>query len=201
MKSSNTRKHSPLLTAEERHQMLEQSGLVVWLTGLSGSGKSTVAMAVERRLVEQGVFTIVLDGDNIRHGLCGDLGFSDADRGENLRRVGEVASLLYRSGVVTLCAFVSPVAQDRQAIKKRFPDDRLLTVYLATPIDVCEARDPKGLYRKARTGLIDNFTGVQAPYEVPENPDLVYDTSSMELDEIAHSLCDIILARSKANDS
>ncbi len=195
MKSSNTRKHPSLVSPDVRALQLRQSGVVVWFTGLSGSGKSTIAMAVEKQLVELGVFTAVLDGDNVRHGLCGDLGFSKSDRQENVRRVREVASLFYQTGLVTLCAFVSPIDEDRRVLAKAFPEGDLILVYLATPLGVCEARDPKGLYVKARAGLIDDFTGIQAPYEAPEKPNLQFDTSVLSVDEITASICEVVLTK------
>mgnify|MGYP002876001994 CR=1 FL=1 len=195
MKSSNIRKHPSLVSSDVRALKLRQSGVVVWFTGLSGSGKSTIAMAVEKQLIEHGVFTAVLDGDNLRHGLCGDLGFSKADRRENIRRVREVASLFYQTGLVTLCAFVSPIDEDRRALAQAFPEGDLILVYLATPLGVCEARDPKGLYEKARSGLIDDFTGIQAPYEAPKTPDLKFDTSILSVDEIATSICEVVLTK------
>ncbi len=188
MTSSNVQKHASLLTQTERRQSLGQKGAILWLTGLSGSGKSTIAMALEKALVQEGVWATVLDGDNVRHGLCGDLGFSAADRGENLRRIGEVAGLFYEADLVTICAFVSPNAADRQAIRSKFPASQFAEVYVATPLDTCEARDPKGIYKKARAGQIKNMTGLDAPYDPPECPEYTFNTAEIELDDIVQTL-------------
>ena len=196
--SSNVTRHASSVTPEERARLIGQSGRVVWLTGLSGSGKSTIAMEVEKKLLEAGSFSYVLDGDNLRHGLCGDLGFSQKDRAENIRRVGEVARLFYNAGAIVLCAFVSPDAAARQAIRAQYPEGHFIEVYIATPLDVCEARDPKALYELARAGKITDFTGISAPYDVPERPELKIDTSGEGVGEAAqHILCAI--AQSQAS--
>ncbi len=156
----------------ERTELLGHPGFTVWLTGLSGSGKSTVASGLERALIDRGVLAYVLDGDNVRHGLCADLGFGADDRAENIRRVGEVARLLTDVGACVLCAFISPYVADRERVRARFGALRFLEVFVDCPLAVCEERDPKGLYRRARAGEIRNFTGISDPYNAPEQADL-----------------------------
>ena len=160
----------------QREEMLGQKGCVLWLTGLSGSGKSTIASALEEALVRQGHLAYILDGDNLRHGLNKDLGFSSEDRQENIRRVGEVAALFAHAGVITITAFISPYRSGRDTARRIAGDGRFLEIYLDTPLTECEKRDPKGLYRKARQGEISDFTGIDAPYEAPQNPELVLKT-------------------------
>lgn len=157
----------------------------MWFTGLSGSGKSTVSRRVEQLLLEQGVTTYGLDGDNLRFGLNKDLGFSAADRTENIRRVGSVAQLFMDSGTITLTAFISPYRRDRDAARTLVGDERFVEVFVDTPIEVCEQRDPKGLYKKARTGEIANFTGISAPYEAPESPEVRLQTADKSVDDCA----------------
>ena len=160
-------------------------GAVLWFTGLSGSGKSTIAHRVESRLIERGVFAYVLDGDNIRHGLNGDLGFSPEEREENIRRVGEVARLFADAGAVVLSAFISPYRRDRDRVRGLLEQGAFVEVFVDTPIEVCEARDPKGLYKKARAGEISDFTGIDAPYEAPQAPEVHLDTDTLSVDEAA----------------
>ncbi len=169
--------------ASDRERLLGHRGVVVWLTGLSGSGKSTVATALEARLVGEGRLAYVLDGDNVRHGLCGDLGFSAADRYENIRRIGHVASLFAEAGVIVVTAFISPYRSDRERARRAAGDGRFVEVFLATPLPVCEARDPKGLYRRARRGEVQDFTGISAPYEEPDRPELRIGTHEASLEE------------------
>ena len=164
--------HPHPVTAGQREQLHGHRGVVLWFTGLSGSGKSTVAGALEEALHQAGVSTYLLDGDNVRHGLCRDLGFSDDDRKENIRRVGEVASLMADAGLVVLTAFISPHRAERQMVRERVGNDRFLEVFVDTPLEVCEQRDPKGLYKKARAGELKNFTGIDAVYEAPETPEI-----------------------------
>ena len=166
-KATNITWHGANVTKEEREQAIKQKGCVVWLTGLSGSGKSTVARRVEQMLLERGVVAYVLDGDNVRHGLNKDLGFSPEDRNENIRRIGEVANLFQDAGIVTLTAFISPYRADRDRNRGLVPEGRFVEVLCATPLELCEQRDPKGLYKKARAGIIPQFTGISAPYEEP----------------------------------
>ena len=156
---------------------------ILWFTGLSGSGKSTLANAVNAALFERGLATYVLDGDNVRHGLCKDLGFSNADREENIRRIGEVAKLFLDAGVIVLTAFVSPFRADRDKARELVEQGDFLEIFCAADLDVCESRDPKGLYAKARSGAIKEFTGISSPYEAPESPELKIDTGSQELTE------------------
>lgn len=164
--------HDHPVTRDAREQQHGHQGAVLWFTGLSGSGKSTVAGALEQALHQLGVSTYLLDGDNVRHGLCRDLGFSDADRKENIRRVGEVAKLMVDAGLVVLTAFISPHRAERQMVRDMLPEARFIEVFVDTPLAVCEARDPKGLYKKARAGELRNFTGIDSVYEAPEQPEI-----------------------------
>lgn len=171
--STNITWHHGHVSAEDRRRMLGHGGAILWLTGLSGSGKSTVARVVEKKLVERGVLAYVLDGDNVRHGLNADLGFGDKDRTENIRRIAEVAKLMADAGVVVLTAFISPFRADRARARSIAIEGTFLEVHVATPLEECERRDPKGLYKKARAGEIAEFTGLTSPYEAPESPELV----------------------------
>ena len=171
MKSSNVFWHDGAVTREMRERLNGHRGAVLWFTGLSGSGKSTLAHAVEAELYARGCRTYVLDGDNVRHGLCGDLGFSEQDRVENMRRVGEVAGLFVQAGVLTLTAFISPFRADRARIRLMLGSD-FIEVYCDAPLAVCEQRDVKGLYKRARAGEITEFTGISSPYEPPEQPEI-----------------------------
>jgi len=166
---------------ERREQVLDQKGLILWFTGLSGSGKSTLAAEVERRLNEKGRATYLLDGDNIRHGLNADLGFSPEERAENIRRIGEVAVLFLDAGIITLASFISPYQKDRERIRKLSPKDRFVEIHVDCPLEVCEERDVKGLYKKAREGVIKDFTGISAPYENPETPEIYLNTAEMPM--------------------
>jgi adenylylsulfate kinase len=180
-KATNIVWHQGAVTRADREQMNGHKGCTVWLTGLSGSGKSTIAVDLEKRLCERGVRTYILDGDNIRHGLNKNLGFSPVDRTENIRRIGEVAKLFTDAGVVALTAFISPYRADRDQVRALMPDD-FIEVHVECPVDVCEQRDVKGLYKKARAGEIKEFTGVSAPYEAPLEPELMIDTSRQSVD-------------------
>ncbi|BCV52620.1 adenylyl-sulfate kinase [Shewanella algae] len=171
-----------------------QQPVLLWFTGLSGAGKSTLAGALERALFEAGFHTYLLDGDNVRHGLCKDLGFSAADRDENLRRVGEVAHLMVDAGLLVLSAFISPTRAERDAIRCRFAAGRFIEVHVSTPLAVCEARDPKGLYQKARKREIRDFTGISAPYEEPLAAELTIDTSKGDLNTQVQALLDYLSA-------
>ncbi len=170
--STNIRWHAGLVSADERQTLLGHRAATVWLTGLSGSGKSTLCNLVERALFDRGVATYVLDGDNLRHGLCADLGFDAAAREENVRRAGEVARLMTDSGLVVLTAFISPFRRDRDRVRALFSEGRFLEVHVATPLAICEQRDPKGLWAKARRGEIKDFTGLDSPYEPPDHAEL-----------------------------
>ena len=171
------------VTRAARGRNLGQRGVTVWLTGLSGSGKSTVAIGVEKLLVESGHVAYVLDGDNIRHGLNKNLGFSPADRTENIRRVGEVAKLFTDAGVIVLTSFISPYHADRDAVRALLGAGNFIEVYVSASLETCESRDAKGLYQKARAGQIPEFTGISAPYEAPEQPELVLDTGRQTVEE------------------
>ena len=165
--------------------MLGQKGVTLWFTGLSGSGKSTVAVEVDRILTERGVACCVLDGDNVRHGLNSDLGFSPEDRNENIRRIGEVAKLFTESAIINLTAFISPYREDRDRNRKIQGDGDFVEVFVDAPLAVCEARDPKGLYKKARAGIIPEVTGISAPYEAPENAEIVLNTGDQSVEQSA----------------
>jgi len=196
--SSNVKWHHGELEEADRQRLLGGPGCVVWFTGLSGSGKSTVARRVERLLLQQGIRAYVLDGDNLRHGLNGDLGFSADDRKENIRRVGEVARLMQDAGMVVLSAFVSPYASDREKVRALLPEGAFLEVFVDTPLAVCESRDPKGLYKKARQGAIANFTGISAPYEAPVHPEIHLQTDGLTIDACAEQVVQGIRARGYA---
>ncbi len=180
-RSSNVRLHDGDVTRSDRETILGQRGCVVWFTGLSGSGKSTLARALEARLAEIGRLVYVLDGDNLRHGLNGDLGFSAEDRVENIRRVGEVSALFGDTGTITLVAFISPYRADRELARRAAEGIPFFEVFVDTPLDVCEKRDPKGLYKKARAGEIGDFTGISAPYESPESPEFRVETTQDDI--------------------
>lgn len=180
------------VTAEDRATVLGQRGAVVWLTGLSGAGKSTIAFAVERALTDAGFAAFVLDGDNVRHGLCADLGFSAADRDENIRRVGEVAALMAEAGIIVIASFISPFREGRRKARLAASAGHFFEVFLDTPLSVCEGRDPKGLYEKARAGTILEFTGISSPYERPEAPELVLPTGTLSLDDCVGRVVDLL---------
>jgi len=165
--------HDGYITREDREKLHGHKGAVVWFTGLSASGKSTIAQHLEKMLYERGCSTYVFDGDNVRHGLCCDLGFTPEDRTENIRRIGEMVKLFVDAGIIALTAFISPYRKDRQRIRDLVGPDRFFEVHVDCPVDVCASRDPKGIYQKAKTGIIKEFTGISAPYEPPENADLV----------------------------
>ena len=173
--------HSHPVDQQTRAQQKAQQPLVIWFTGLSGSGKSTIAGALEQILTQQGYHTYLLDGDNVRHGLCNDLGFSDQDRKENIRRVGEVARLTSDAGLITLAAFISPFEADRDIVRNILPEGEFIEVFVDTSLDVCRERDPKGLYKKADRGEIKNFTGIDSPYEAPQNPEVHIDSDRLSV--------------------
>lgn len=190
--------HAHAVTRAEREALHGHQGVVLWFTGLSGSGKSTVAGALEQALRQQGVSTYLLDGDNVRHGLCRDLGFSDDDRKENIRRVGEVAKLMVDAGLVVLTAFISPHRAERQMVREMVGEGRFIEVFVDTPLAICEARDPKGLYRKARAGELRNFTGIDAAYEAPEQVEIRLDGEQLVTKLIAQ-LLDLLRGRDIIN--
>ncbi|MBK0099261.1 adenylyl-sulfate kinase [Erwinia sp. S63] len=186
--------HDHPVTREEREQQHGHQGVVLWFTGLSGSGKSTVAGALEQALHRAGVSTYLLDGDNVRHGLCRDLGFSDDHRKENIRRVGEVAKLMVDAGLVVLTAFISPHRAERQMVRDLLGAGQFIEVFVDTPLAVCEARDPKGLYKKARAGELRNFTGIDSVYEAPDAPEIHLDGEQL-VTKLSAQLLDLLRHR------
>ncbi len=197
-KSQDVYWHNQAVTSQDLESLHKHKGSTLWFTGLSASGKSTLANAVARTLHDMGVSTIVLDGDNIRHGLNKDLGFSPEDRVENIRRIGEVAKLFTSAAVVNLTAFISPYRQDRQTARELQPET-FIEIFCDAGIDVCEERDPKGLYKKARANLIKDFTGVNAPYEAPENPEMIIDTGKLSIEECINQVIDYLKERKVIN--
>lgn len=184
-KSSDVVWHNATVTHDDHVQLNGHKAAVLWFTGLSGSGKSTVANAVDLMLHQQGVKTYVLDGDNVRHGLNGDLGFSDKDRVENIRRVSEVAKLFADAGLLVSTAFISPFISDRKMVRELLPNQQFIEVFIDTPLAVCESRDPKGLYKKARAGEIKNFTGIDSAYEAPVTPEVHVETAEKSIETCA----------------
>ena len=182
-KATNITWHAGQVGRGDRERVLGQCGVVVWLTGLSGSGKSTIAVAAERVLIERGRLSYVMDGDNVRHGLNKNLGFSPGDRSENIRRIGEVAKLFADAGVVVFTSFISPYRSDRDGVRTLLAPGDFIEVYVDASVETCEKRDVKGLYKKARAGEIPEFTGVSAPYEAPERPEIVLDTNRQNVEE------------------
>ena len=196
MNNSHIVWHEASVIRERRAQQNCHKSAVVWFTGLPSSGKSTVAHAVEEKLYQMGCRTFVLDGDNVRHGLCSDLGFSADDRVENIRRIGEVSKLFVEAGIIVLTAFISPFQADRHRVRQLVGDDDFVEVYCDCPIDVCELRDPKGHYQKARSGIIKEFTGISSPYEPPAGCELVLKTSVDSPEECARQVIDFFVCRS-----
>lgn len=194
-KSTNTVWHHAIISRELRERRNRHRSVILWFTGLSGAGKSTLAHAVEERLYEKGCATFVLDGDNVRHGLCNDLGFSDDDRVENIRRIGEIAKLMTEAGVITLTAFISPFRSDRSKARSLVPHGDFLEIFCQCSLEKCEQRDVKGLYKKARAGEIPDFTGVSSPYEEPEKPELTVNTDSDTLEECVDQVMELLNAR------
>lgn len=187
--------HKASVVRERRAELNGHKSAVVWFTGLPSSGKSTIAHAVEEKLFQAGCRTIVLDGDNVRHGLCADLGFSDADRTENIRRIGEVTKLFIESGTIVLTAFISPYREDRARVRKLIGDNDFIEIFCDCPVDICEQRDPKGSYQKARQGLISQFTGISAPYEASQESDLVLKTGLSFADACADQVIELLRRR------
>ena len=194
-KSSNTVWHHATVTRKRREEKNAHKSVVLWFTGLSGSGKSTLAHAVEEQLHQYGLNTFVLDGDNVRHGLCSDLGFNDEDRKENIRRISEIAKLMLEAGVITLTAFISPFKAERSMARSLMPHGDFIEIHCFCPLTVCEQRDIKGLYKKAREGEIKDFTGISSPYEEPEKPDLKIDTSQLTLEESIQMVISLLRSR------
>jgi adenylylsulfate kinase len=187
--------HHATVTRSRRELQNGHRAAIIWFTGLSGSGKSTLAHAVEEVLHQQGSRTFVLDGDNVRHGLCSDLGFSNRDREENIRRIGETAKLFMEAGVIVLTAFISPFRADRERVRGMVEHGDFIEIYCDAPIETCESRDVKGIYKKARAGLIAEFTGITSPYEKPENPEFTVKTGEAALNECVHQIMDVLLQR------
>lgn len=184
-----------MLSRQDKEELLKQHSVMIWFTGLSGSGKSTIAIALERELHERGLLCRILDGDNIRSGINNNLGFTEADRIENIRRIAEVSKLFVDTGIITIAAFISPSNDIREMAANIIGKDDFLEVYVSTPIEECERRDVKGLYAKARRGEIKNFTGISAPFEAPAHPALTLDTSALSLEESVNKLLELILPR------
>ncbi len=190
--NSNILWQDALVARAERNQRNGHKSVVLWLTGFSGAGKSTLAHTIERRLYEQDCATFVLDGDNVRHGLCNDLGFTQVDREENIRRVGEMAKLFTEAGVIAITAFISPYIADRERVRSILPNGEFIEIYCRCTLDICEGRDVKGLYAKARKGLISDFTGISSPYEPPQNPELTVDTGTRSLEDCAEQVIEYL---------
>jgi adenylylsulfate kinase len=194
-KATNVEWHHGKITKEERAKLLNQKGATIWLTGLSGSGKSTIAVELEHALIENKHQAFILDGDNIRHGLNKNLGFSPEDRTENIRRIGEVAKLFTEANIITVAAFVSPYREDRDNVRKLLGDGEFIEIYVKCSLEVCEERDTKGLYKKARAGEVKDFTGISAPYEEPLNPELTIDSSKLSIEESTRTILDYLEAK------
>ena len=186
--NQNTIWREPTIYRKDREEMNGHKSVIIWFTGLSGSGKSSLAHALEDILHKHKIRTYVLDGDNIRQGLCNDLGFSNEDRTENIRRIGEVSKLMMEAGSIVLVAFISPFQSDRRIARELVDIGDFIEVYCDSPLEICELRDPKGLYGKARSGEIPEFTGISSPYETPDNPELILDTNTLSIDECLDKL-------------
>jgi len=187
--------HNATITRQHRNQQNRHKSVVLWFTGLSGSGKSTLAHAVEERLYKQGCRTFVLDGDNVRHGISSDLGFNVIDRQENIRRIGETAKLMMEAGLITLTAFISPYRKDRENVRNILPYGDFIEIYSKSTLKTCEARDVKGLYKKARAGEIKNYTGIDSPYEIPLKPELEVNTEQLSVEESVEKVMQLLLWR------
>ncbi|WP_047152362.1 adenylyl-sulfate kinase [Aneurinibacillus tyrosinisolvens] len=187
--------HAASVRKEDRQKLNGHKGAVIWFTGLSGSGKSTIANAVEQRMHERGLRTYLLDGDNIRHGINRDLGFSPEDRKENIRRIGEVSKLFVDAGLIVLTAFISPYKEDRQIARELVDEGEFVEAYVKCSLEQCEVRDPKGLYKKAKAGEIPEFTGISSPYEEPEAPELIIESDKQSVEQSVDQLIDYLLSR------
>jgi adenylylsulfate kinase len=188
-----------LVNREMREALNGHKSLVLWFTGLPSSGKSTIAHTLEKKLYDLGIRTYTLDGDNIRHGLCSDLGFTPEDRAENLRRVAEVIKLFLDAGLVVLCAFVSPFKKDREKVRKIVGEENFIEIYCRCPVEVCKTRDLKGFYQKAERGEIKNYTGISSPYEEPENPDIILDTHILSVEESVERVFNFVINKIRPN--
>jgi len=191
--------HNATVTRVRRNQLNKHRSVIIWFTGLSGSGKSTLAHSVEERLYKLGCRTIVLDGDNVRHGLSSNLTFSDDDRKENIRRIGEAAKLMMEAGVITMTAFISPFKKDRNLVRQLLPQGDFIEIYCNASLEICESRDVKGLYKRARAGEIKSYTGIDSPYEAPSNPELVIDIESESLEESVSKVIDFLKSKEIIN--
>ena len=196
MKNKNTIYHAASVTRERRNQLNNHKSVVIWFTGLSGSGKSTLAHSVEEILFSKGCRTFVLDGENVRHGLTSNLGFSNEDRKENIRRIGEVTKLMMEAGLIILTAFISPFREDRIAVRNLISDGDFIEIYCKASLETCEARDLKGLYKRARLGEIKNYTGINSPYEIPDNPELIIDIDKESLEESVSKIISFLQTKS-----
>lgn len=194
-KSTNVVWHNATVTRERRQQQNKHKSVILWFTGLSGAGKSSLAHSVEEQLYQLGCRTYVLDGDNVRHGLCGDLGFSVADRGENIRRIGEVAKLFLEAGVIAMTAFISPFRAERESARNLVPHGEFIEIYCHCPLSICEDRDVKGLYKKARAGEIGEFTGISSPYEEPVAPELTIETGTRSIEDCTEEVIAMLRER------
>ena len=192
MESSNVIYHQASVTRKRRNKLNNHRSIVLWFTGLSGSGKSTLAHGLEEKLFQKGFRTFVLDGDNVRHGLNSNLDFSEKGRTENIRRISEVSKLMIESGLIVMTAFISPFNKDRDEARKLISSDDFIEIYCKASLETCEARDVKGLYKRARAGEIKNYTGIDSPYEKPENPELVIDTDQQSLEESMSNILDFL---------
>ena len=196
MKNTNIIYHAASVTRERRNQLNNHKSVVIWFTGLSGSGKSTLAHSVEEILFSKGCRTYVLDGDNVRHGLTFNLGFSNEDRKENIRRIGEVTKLMMEAGLIIMTAFISPFREDRIAVRNLISDGDFIEIYCKASLETCEARDIKGLYKRARLGEIKNYTGINSPYEIPDNPELIIDIDKESLEESVSKIVSFLQTKS-----
>jgi adenylylsulfate kinase len=199
MRTPNTIYHNATVTRKRRNQLNSHKSVVIWFTGLSGSGKSTLAHSVEEELYKMNCITYVLDGDNVRHGLSSNLTFSDNDRKENIRRIGETAKLMMDAGVITIAAFISPFRQDRDFVRQLLLRKDFIEIYCSTSLEVCESRDVKGLYKRARAGEIKNYTGIDSPYEAPDNPELIIDTENESLEGSVTKVIDFLKSKEIIN--
>jgi len=199
MKTKNIIHHNATVTQERRNQLNGHKSVVIWFTGLSGSGKSTLAHSVEEELYKLACRTFVLDGDNVRHGLSSNLTFSDDDRKENIRRIGEAAKLMMEAGVIAMTAFISPFKKDRNLVRQLLSKGDFIEIYCKASLETCESRDVKGLYKRARAGEIKNYTGIDSPYEAPDNPELVIDTERESLEESVTKVIDFLKSREIIN--
>ena len=195
MKSSNVLYHQASVTRQRRNKLNDHHSVVLWFTGLSGSGKSTLAHALEEKLFQKGCRTFVLDGDNVRHGLNSNLDFSEKGRTENIRRISEVSKLMMESGLIVMAAFISPFNKDREEARKLISNYDFIEIYCKATLETCEARDVKGLYKRARAGEIKNYTGIDSPYEKPENPEIVIDTDQQSLEESISNILDFLKSK------